>query len=362
MGVERAYNFSPGPATLPVEVLEEARDNMLSLAGSGVGICEISHRSKEFSAVIEQAEADLRKLLNITDDYSVVFFQGGATLQFSAVPMNLLGRGQTADYIVTGGWSKKALAEAKKVGESHVAATTEAEKFKRIPRPDEIKLSKSPAYVHFTSNNTLYGTQWQEEPHSGGASLVCDASSDILSRPLNIHKYGMIYAGAQKNLGPSGVTLVIIRNELLDRSQDSLPIYLNYKKMVEGKSLYNTPPVFAVYVVGLVAKWLLRNGGLDQMHKRNREKAALLYDALDANPFFRPHADKASRSLMNVTWRLPSEELEAQFVEQAAANNMRNLKGHRSIGGLRASIYNAFPKAGVEALVSFMKDFAAKHG
>ena len=362
MSVERAYNFSPGPAMLPVSVLEEARENMLSLAGSGVGICEISHRSKEFSAIIEQAEADLRALLNMTDDHSVLFLQGGATLQFSMAAMNLLGEGQVADYILTGGWSKKALAEAKKVGEVHVAASTEQESFRRIPGPEEIRLSRSPAYVHFTSNNTLFGTQWREEPPAGGAPLVCDASSDILSRPLDISKYALMYGGAQKNLGPAGVTLVIIRRDLLERSEDSLPVLLNYKKMVEGKSLYNTPPAFGVYLVGLVAKWLRANGGLAEMHRRNQEKARLLYEALDANPFFRPHAAKDSRSLMNLTWRLPTEELEAGFVAEATANNMRNLKGHRSVGGLRASIYNAFPKEGVEALVSFMTDFAAKHG
>ena len=362
MSVERAYNFAAGPAVLPVPVLEEARDNLLSLGGSGVGICEISHRSKEFTAIIEQAEADIRTLFQIPDDYGVLFLQGGATLQFSMVPMNLLGRGRTAGYILTGSWSKKALAEAKKFGEVHVAASTEEENFKRIPGGREIRLSGSGAYVHFTSNNTIVGTQWRREPPTDGVPLVCDASSDILSRPLEIKKYGLIYAGAQKNLGPAGITLVIIRKDLLERSQDSLPVLMNYQKMVEGKSLYNTPPTFAVYMVGLVAKWLLANGGLAEMHRRNQEKAGLLYEALDADPFFRPHAAKDSRSLMNVTWRLPTEELEAEFVAQAGAQRMRNLKGHRSVGGLRASIYNAFPKEGVEALVAFMKDFAARQG
>jgi phosphoserine aminotransferase len=362
MSAERAYNFSAGPAVLPQPVLEEARDNLLSLGGTGVGICEISHRSKEFAAIIEQAEADIRALLEVPEDYQVLFLQGGASLQFSMAPMNLLGEGRTADYILTGSWSKKALAEAEKIGDVHVAASTEEDHFRRIPSREEIRFSSSPAYVHFTSNNTIFGTQWADEPPCPGVPLVCDASSDILSRPLDIRKYGLIYAGAQKNLGPAGVTLVIIRSDLLGRSGDSLPTMMNYRKMAEGKSLYNTPPAFAVYVVGLVAKWVLKNGGLAEMHRRNQEKARLLYDAIDADAFFRPHAEVGSRSLMNVCWRLPSEELEARFVKEAGARNMRNLKGHRSVGGLRASIYNAFPKQGIEELVSFMKDFATRNG
>ncbi len=360
MSVERVYNFSAGPAVLPVAVLEEARDNLLSLGESGVGICEISHRSKEFTAIIEQTEADIRELYGIPKEYRVMFLQGGASMQFSMVPMNLLGAGQTADYIHTGVWSKKAIAEAKKVGEVHVAATSEEGNFCRVPRGEEVRLSGSAAYVHFTSNNTIFGTQWHAEPPCGGAPLVCDMSSDILSRSLDISKYGLIYAGAQKNLGPSGVTLVIIREDLLERSSDSLPTMLNYRKMVEGKSLYNTPPTFGIYLLGLVTKWMKKNGGLAEMSKRNEEKARILYDALDANAACTPHADKDSRSLMNVTWRMSSEEMEKRFVEEATARRMTNLKGHRSVGGLRASIYNAFPKAGVEALVSFLEEFTAR--
>lgn len=361
MVTKRILNFSAGPAVLPEEVLAEARDNLLSLGDLGIGICEISHRSKQFSAIIEQAEADIRTLLNVPADYRVLFLQGGATLQFSMVPMNLLGAGQTADYILTGSWSKKALAEAKRVGATHVAASTEEGNFKRIPAQSEIKLSASPAYVHFTSNNTIFGTQWRTEPKAGDAPLVCDASSDIMSRPLDMSRYGVLYAGAQKNLGPSGVTLVILRPDLLERSADSLPILMNYATMAEGKSLYNTPPTFGVYVVGLVAKWLLRNGGLAAMARRNEAKAAKLYQAIDGSDFFRGHAEPDSRSLMNVTWRHPSEELEARFVAEAEKAGMSGLKGHRSVGGLRASIYNAFPPEGIDTLVSFMKDFAARN-
>lgn len=359
----RIYNFSPGPATLPEPVLEEARDNLLSLGDLGIGICEISHRSREFEDIITRAEADLRELLAIPDDYSVVFMQGGATLQFSAVPLNLLPEGKTADYLLTGSWAEKALAEAKKVGNTHVAATTKETNYDCIPSADTIRLSDSPAYVHFTSNNTIFGTQWKTEPPTNGAPLVCDASSDILSRPIDVRKYGIIYAGAQKNLGPAGVTLVIIRNDLLERSRDNLPAYLNYRLMAEKRSLYNTPPCFAIYVVGLVARWVKDNGGVAAMQKRNEEKARLLYDAIDARPdFYRGHARPDSRSLMNVTFRLPSEDLEKQFVEQATARGLSGLKGHRSVGGLRASIYNAFPRKGVEELVAFMNEFADRHG
>jgi phosphoserine aminotransferase len=277
------------------------------------------------------------------------------------VPMNLLGAGQTADYILTGSWSEKALAEAKRVGKTHVAATTKATNFNRIPSAGEIKLSGSPAYVHFTSNNTIFGTQWTAEPDAGGAPLVCDASSDIMSRPLDVKKYAMIYAGAQKNLGPSGVTLVIIRKDLLERSTDALPIMLNYKLMAAEKSLYNTPPTFGVYLLGLVMKWLKRNGGLKAMHERNVAKAGKLYAAIDGSDFYRGHAEPDSRSMMNVTWRLPSEALEKKFADEALAAGMSGLKGHRSVGGIRASIYNAFPPAGVDTLVAFMRDFEKRN-
>jgi phosphoserine aminotransferase len=276
--------------------------------------------------------------------------------------MNLLPAGATADYIVTGSWSKKALAEAKKVGKTSVAATTEADRFNRLPKPAEIKLSAKPAYVHFTSNNTIYGTQWHAEPNVGDAPLICDASSDIMWRPLDMKKYAMVYGGAQKNLGPAGVTLVIIRKDLLERSSDSLPVVMNYKLMAENNSLYNTPPVFAVYIVSLVARWYLDNGGLKAMEKQNRAKAAKIYGVIDRGGFYRGHSQPDCRSVMNLTFRLPSEELEAAFIKQATAQGLWGLKGHRSVGGCRASIYNAFPMDGVDALCSFMNDFAAKHG
>ncbi len=362
MATKRIHNFSAGPAVLPVPVLEEACENMLSLGDLGMGIMEISHRSKQFSAIIEEAEEDLRELLNLPAEFHVLFLQGGATLQFSMVPMNLLGPNQTADYIVTGVWSEKAAKEAKKVGEVNIAADTNADNHTRIPKPGEIKLSKSPAYVHFTSNNTIFGTQWSAEPQGADGLLVVDASSDILSRPMTIDKYAVIYAGAQKNLGPSGLALVIVRDDLLSRSSDSLPTYLNYKIHAGKKSLYNTPNTWGVYLMGLVFKWIKAQGGLAAMEAANRAKAGLLYDTIDGSDFFRGHAEPESRSSMNVTWRLPSEELEARFVLEADAAGLSGLKGHRSVGGLRASIYNACPRRAVEDLVAFMSDFESKNG
>ena len=362
MATTRIHNFSAGPAVLPVAVLEEARDNIVSLGDLGMGIMEISHRSKQFSAIIEEAEADLRELLNLPADFHVLFLQGGATLQFSMVPMNLLGQNQTADYIVTGVWSEKAAKEAKKVGEVNIAADTKANNHDRIPQTAELKLSKSPAYVHFTSNNTIFGTQWSAEPTGADGLLVVDASSDILSRPLDAEKYGIIYAGAQKNLGPSGLVLVIVRDDLLSHSSDSLPTYLNYKIHAKTKSLYNTPNTWGVYLMGLVFKWIKSEGGLQAMEAANRAKAGLLYDVIDGSDFFRGHAQPESRSFMNVTWRLPSEALEARFVSEAEAAGLSGLKGHRSVGGLRASIYNACPCRAVEDLVTVMNDFESKHG
>ena len=362
MATKRIHNFSAGPAVLPVPVLEEACENMLSLGELGMGIMEISHRSKQFSKIIAEAEADLRELLNLPADFHVLFLQGGATLQFSMVPMNLIGPNQTADYIVTGVWSEKSAKEAKKVGEVNIAADTKADNHNRIPQAGEIKLSKSPAYVHFTSNNTIFGTQWSAEPQGADGLLVVDASSDILSRPLNIEKYGLIYAGAQKNLGPSGLALVIVRDELLSRCSDSLPTYLNYKIHAEQKSLYNTPNTWGVYLMGLVFKWIKSQGGLQAMEAANRAKAGLLYDAIDGSDFFSGHAEPESRSSMNVTWRLPGEDLEARFVSEAEASGLSGLKGHRSVGGLRASIYNACPRRAVEDLVAFMNDFESKNG
>jgi phosphoserine aminotransferase len=360
---ERIYNFSAGPAILPEEVIKEAQKNLFSLPGVGMSILEISHRSKTFDKIIAEAKADLRSLLDINDNYEILFLQGGASLQFSMVPLNLMTVNKKADYLVTGSWSKKAVKEAKRVGAVNIAASTEAENFKRIPKQEEFKLDPEADYVHFTSNNTIFGTEWHKEPEVGNVPLVCDASSDILHKKIDVNKYALIYAGAQKNIGPSGVTLVIMRKDLAERSQDSLHTMLNYKIHIENGSLYNTPSVFGIYIIGLVAKHLLKDGGLNAMYKNNVEKAQILYDCIDtSNGFYKGHADKDSRSLMNVTFRLPSEELEKKFVSEAVANDFDGLKGHRSVGGIRASIYNAFPKQGVADLVSFMEEFRKKNG
>jgi phosphoserine aminotransferase len=359
----RIFNFGAGPAVLPEPVLEEAQRDLMALPGVGMSVMEISHRSKTFEQIIQGCEADIRKLAGIPAGYHVLFLQGGASLQFSMVPMSLLPAGGRADYIVTGVWSKKAVDEARKVGTVNVAATTEAEKFNRIPDPSELRLDPGAAYAHFTSNNTIFGTQWNKEPEVGAVPLVCDASSDIFSRPIDVGKYALIYAGAQKNLGPSGVTLVILRDDLLARSPKGLPVMLDYNAHAREQSLYNTPPVFGIYIMRLVMKWMLSEGGLAAIGRRNEEKAKLLYDALDrSGGFYRPHAKPGSRSRMNVTFRLPSEDLESRFASESKAARLDGLKGHRSVGGIRASIYNAFPKAGVEALVSFMKDFQRRNG
>jgi phosphoserine aminotransferase len=362
MSVARIYNFSAGPAVLPLPVLEEAQRDLIALPGVGMSVLEISHRSKPFDEIIQGAEADLRALAGIPENYKVLFLQGGASLQFSMVPMNLLTAGTTADYIVTGDWAKKALKEAKKVGSTNVAATTETGNFKRVPRQEEIRLTPGAAYVHFTSNNTIHGTQWPYVPNVGDAPLVGDMSSDIYSRPLDVSKYGLIYSGAQKNLGPSGVTLVIVREDLLARSSESLPTMLNYRIQAENGSLYNTPPVFGIYILRLVLKWLLANGGLPGIQKINERKAGALYAELDRSAFWTPHADKDCRSRMNVTFRLPTEDLERLFVKESTAAGFDGLKGHRSVGGLRASIYNAFPEQGIHDLVAFMREFEKRHG
>ncbi|HYN07072.1 MAG TPA: 3-phosphoserine/phosphohydroxythreonine transaminase [Vicinamibacterales bacterium] len=362
MSESRVYNFSAGPAVLPLPVLEEARRDLVALPGVGMSVMEISHRSKTFDEIIQGAEADMRNLGGIPDNYKVVFLQGGASLQFSMVPMNLLSPGMTADYIVTGDWAKKAMKEAKKVGATAVAATTEGGNFKRIPRQDELKLTSGAAYAHMTSNNTIHGTQWHWLPDVGGAPLVSDSSSDMFSRPIDISKFGLIYAGAQKNLGPSGVTVVIVREDLLARSAESLPTMLNLKTQAENGSMYNTPPCFSIYILRLVLKWLAGLGGLSAVAKINERKANVLYDELDRTEFWKPHADSDSRSRMNVTFRLPTEDLEKLFVKESTAAGFDGLKGHRSVGGLRASIYNAFPEQGVKDLVAFMQEFERKHG
>ena len=358
----RVFNFSAGPAVLPVGVLEEAQRDLLSLPGVGMSILEVSHRSKPFEDILAGCEADLRTLGGIPKNYHVLFLQGGASLQFSMVPMNLLTSGSSADYIVTGAWSQKAVKEAKRVGGVQIAATTENENFTRVPLQSELKLDPRAAYVHYTTNNTIFGTEFQCLPDTGSVPLVADASSDIFSRPLDVSKYALIYAGAQKNLAPAGVTLVIIREDMLQRTPASLPTMLQYGVHAENKSMYNTPPVFAIYIMRLVAAWLLKQGGLAEMDRRNARKADKLYAAIDRTGFYRGHATKDSRSRMNVTFRLPSEELEKRFAKEATAAGLDGLKGHRSVGGMRASIYNAFPEEGIDALVQFMAEFERKNG
>jgi phosphoserine aminotransferase len=358
----RIHNFSAGPAVLPVDVLEQVQQDLLSLPGVGMSVLEISHRSKAFDEIIEGCEADLRRLGNIPDNYRVLFLQGGASLQFSMVPMNLLPQGGSADYILTGVWSDKALKEAKKVGAVKVAGSTQAENYARIPKQSELTLDPGAAYVHYTTNNTIYGTEWHWLPDVGNVPLVADASSDIFSRPLETSKFGLIYAGAQKNLAPAGLTLVIVRDDLVERTPPGLPTMLHYGVQAENKSLYNTPPVFPIYVMRLVLRWILKQGGLAAVERVNLRKADKLYAEIDRTGFYRGHAQKDSRSRMNVTFRLPTEELEKLFVKESTAAGLDGLKGHRSVGGLRASIYNAFPEGGVDALVQFMQEFERRHG
>jgi phosphoserine aminotransferase len=359
---ERIFNFSAGPAVLPVPVLEEAQRELLSLPGVGMSVMEISHRSKTFDEIIGRAESGVRELLNIPANYRILFLQGGASLQFSMLPMNFLTADRSADYILTGSWGKKAVKEAKRCGAVNVAATMADGGFTRVPGQDELHLDPNAAYVHITSNETIEGVQWKQEPHTGDVPLVADASSDILSRAIPVEKYGLIYAGAQKNIGPSGVTLVIIRDDMLQRIPDGLHTMLDYRTHVENNSLYNTPNTWGIYIISLVCKWIKDKGGISGMERENEEKAQLIYDAIDATDFYRGHADADSRSPMNVTFRLPSEDLEKKFTSEATAQKLDGLKGHRSVGGIRASIYNAFPREGVEALVSFMKDFERRSG
>lgn len=361
--IKRIYNFSAGPGVLPVPVLEQAQAEMLSYREAGMSVMEMSHRSAAFEGIIHSAEADLREVLNVPANYKLLFLQGGASLQFTAVPMNFLPANQEADFILTGSWSQAALKEAKKLGKTRIVASTEAEKFKRIPSQSELQLNPQAAYAHFTSNNTIYGTEWFSEPEVGTIPLICDASSDIMSRPLDVSKYAMIYAGAQKNMGPAGVTIAIIREDMLERVPANLPAMLDYKLLAEKESMYNTPPTYSVYILGLVMKWLLSIGGLSEMERRNIQKSETLYKAIDnSQGFYRGHAEPNSRSRMNVTFRLPSEELEKKFDKEATKAGLDNLKGHRSVGGLRASLYNALPLEAVAALVSFMTDFQRTNG
>ena len=359
---ERIFNFSSGPAVMPLPVLEQVQRDLVALPGVGMSVMEISHRSSTFEAIIARAEADIRTLAGVPDNYRILFLQGGASLQFSMVPMNLLTEDRTADYLMTGTWADKAAGEARKVGTVHETGSTAADGFSRIPTDAECELTPGAAYVHMTSNNTIEGTEWHRLPPVGDVPLVCDASSDIFSGPIDFSKYGLVYAGAQKNLGPSGVTLVIVRDDLLARSAKTLPTMLNYAIQAENGSLYNTPPAFGIYVLGLVVQWLLELGGLPAIDALNERKAGRLYAELDRTGFWRPTAQADSRSLMNVTFRLASEDLEKAFVKESTAAGFDGLKGHRSVGGMRASIYNAFPAEGIDRLVEFMRDFERRNG
>jgi phosphoserine aminotransferase len=360
--LKRAHNFNAGPAGLPLEVMQQAQAELLDYKGTGMSVIEMSHRSKEFEGMINETEADIRELLNIPSNYKVIFMQGGASLQFSMVPMNFRADGASADYIVTGTWSKKAVGEAEKLGATRVAATTKDGNFNRVP--ESLDLDPKAAYLYYCSNETIHGVEFFQEPEApAGVPLVCDASSDFMSRPIDITKYAYLYAGAQKNVGPSGVVIGILREDMLERVPENMPVMLDYKVQVENDSLYNTPPCFPIYMVGLVMKWIKKNGSLVGIEACNKEKADLLYGTIDSSGgFFRGHAQTESRSRMNVTFRLPNEELEAQFVSEAKKQNMIGLKGHRSVGGLRASIYNAVELSNIEALVQFMKEFQAKNG
>jgi phosphoserine aminotransferase len=362
MSSKRIFNFSAGPAVMPLPVLEEAQRDLVALPGVGMSVMEISHRSKTFEKLLGQAIDDIRELAGLDAGYTVLMLQGGASLQFSMVPMNLLGAGQTADYIDTGSWADKAVKEARRVGKVNVTGSTKADHYRRIPAPQELKLTDGAAYVHITTNNTIEGTEWKAPPDVGEAPLVADASSDIFSRPWDFERFGLIYAGAQKNLGPSGLTLVIMREGLLARSPDSLATMLNYKVQAEHNSLYNTPPTFGIYVLGLTMKWLKSLGGLAGIAAINDRKAGKLYAEIDRTGFYRGTAQTESRSTMNVTFRLPNEDLEQQFDREATAAGLDGLKGHRSVGGMRASIYNAFPEEGVDALVQFMREFERTRG
>ncbi len=356
-------NFYAGPAILPKKVLERARDEMLDWAGTGTSVLETSHRSKEYDAVHHDAMNLFKELLGLGDDYTVLFVGGGASTQFAMVPMNFLPAGGSADYVITGSWAKKALKEAQILGASKVAATIEAEKFTRIPRQDELSLDPGAAYVHITSNNTIYGCQWHYTPSTGGVPLVADMSSDFLWAPFPADRYHLIYAGAQKNVGPAGVTVVVIRKEWIEKASTAIPTMLRYATHAKDDSLYNTPPVFPIYIVRWVLQWVKDNGGLPAMGERNRAKGDRLYGVIDGlGGYYRCPVEKGSRSYMNVVFRLPSEELEAKFVAEAKAAGMVGLKGHRSVGGCRASIYNAMGYQGVDTLAGFMEEFARKNG
>lgn len=360
--LNRAHNFNPGPAGLPLEVLQQAQAELLDYKGTGMSVMEISHRSKEFENIINEAEADLRELLQIPSHYKVIFLQGGASLQFSMIPMNLRPAGASADYIITGAWSKKATQEAQKLGATRIAADTKDSNYNCLPQ--SLDLDPNAAYLYYCSNETIHGVEFLEEPQPpAGVPLICDVSSDFMSHPIDINKYAYLYAGVQKNVGPAGVVVGIIREDMLERVPANMPVMLDFKLQANERSLYNTPPCFTIYMVGLVLKWMKKLGGLSAIEARNKAKADLLYQTIDnSHGFYKGHAQPNARSRMNVTFRLPNEEMEAKFVSEAKSHNMVGLKGHRSVGGLRASIYNAVELSDVEVLVQFMQEFQKKYG
>jgi len=358
--MKRVHNFSAGPAALPLEVLKQAQEEFTNYQDTGASIMEMSHRGPEYTKVDADATASLKRILNLGDDFDVIYLQGGASLQFLQVAMNFLGEGETADYINTGAWSQKAIKEAKPFGNVNVAYSSEELNFNRVPLSEELHLTKDANYVHFTSNNTIFGTEFPKEPETNGVPLICDASSDFLSRPIDVQKYGLIYAGAQKNLGPSGVAVVIIKKDFLAKiKKTTIPTIMDYRTHVS--KMFHTPPTFTIYLVSLVLKWLEGKGGLSYFEKLNTQKAELLYNTIDSDDFYRGTAEVNSRSKMNVTFRLPSEELEQTFLKEAKIHDLVALKGHRSVGGIRASIYNACEMSSVEALTNFMKDFRSKN-
>ncbi|MGD8709051.1 MAG: 3-phosphoserine/phosphohydroxythreonine transaminase [Ectothiorhodospiraceae bacterium] len=360
--MSRVYNFSAGPAALPEEVLQQAREEMLDWRGCGMSVMEMSHRGKEFVSIASEAEADLRGLLNVPDNYRVLFLQGGATGQFAAVPMNLLRGGRKADYVNTGNWSKKAIAEARKYCEVNVAAEGGSGDPMSIPGQEQWSLSADAAYVHYTPNETISGVEFHWVPETGDVPLVADMSSTLLSRPIDVERFGMIYAGAQKNIGPAGITVVIVRDDLIGEATAQTPAVFDFRKQADADSMSNTPPTYAWYMAGLVFKWLKRQGGLEAMAERNRRKAEKLYAAIDGSDFYRNPVDPACRSWMNVPFVLADDSLNDGFLKEAAEAGLVTLKGHRSVGGMRASIYNAMPEEGVDALVAFMQDFERRRG
>lgn len=361
---KRVFNFNAGPGALPLPVLERIREELLDWRGSGMSVMEMSHRSPEFESIVADAEQRLRRLLGISEDYAVIFLQGGGSMQFTMAPMNLCLPGKPVDVLHTGMWTAKAIAELKKGILHHIAASTEADKFRRVPRQDEIHFSPDASYVHMCTNNTIEGTQWHEVPQTGAATLVADMSSDIASRPIDVRKFGLIYAGAQKNLGPSGATVVIVRKDLAERADKNLPTLLQYRTQIKEKSLYHTPPTFAIYVIGLVLEWIENAGGVPAMAQRNEAKAKLLYDVLDSGSFYSCPVEKTSRSKMNVVFRVAGgdEAIEKDFARQAEAAGLVGTPGHRSVGGMRVSLYNAVTLEAVQALTSFMHEFQRTRG